>query len=61
MLVAVWDGEPARDQGGTAHNVRRARELGKPIIVVRAHNGATGATAITPAEQGLVLVERLPG
>ncbi|GHJ44121.1 hypothetical protein Cs7R123_14630 [Catellatospora sp. TT07R-123] len=34
LLVAVWDGEPARGHGGTADAVAYARELGVAVKVV---------------------------
>lgn len=34
VLIAVWDGEPARGRGGTAEVVAFARELGRPLIVI---------------------------
>ena len=34
MLVAVWDGKPARGLGGTADIVRYARETGKAVSIV---------------------------
>jgi hypothetical protein len=33
-LVAVWDGQPGKDQGGTGALVERARGLGKAVEVV---------------------------
>ncbi len=36
LLVAVWDGEASRGDGGTADMVRRARELGIPVAVIDA-------------------------
>ncbi len=33
-LVAVWDGQPARDYGGTADVVSAARDQGIPVTVV---------------------------
>ncbi|MFI9011177.1 hypothetical protein ACIGNX_28470 [Actinosynnema sp. NPDC053489] len=33
LLVAVWDGQPARGPGGTADAVARARELGRDVLV----------------------------
>jgi len=33
-LVAVWDGQPSADQGGTGATVEQARQLGKPVDVV---------------------------
>lgn len=35
-LVAVWDGEAPRGEGGTADMVRRAREQGIPVTVIDA-------------------------
>lgn len=32
LLIAVWDGEPARGRGGTGATVARAQELGIPIV-----------------------------
>ncbi len=40
VLVALWDGEPARGRGGTAEVVTYARELGKPLIVIDPGTGA---------------------
>jgi hypothetical protein len=34
LLVAVWDGLPSGQIGGTAHTVAYARSLGRPIIHV---------------------------
>jgi hypothetical protein len=34
VLVAVWDGKPARGLGGTADVVRYARETGKAVSIV---------------------------
>lgn len=34
VLLAVWDGEPARGKGGTADVIGYARELGRPILIV---------------------------
>lgn len=34
VLVAVWDGKPARGLGGTADVVRYARELGVPVEIL---------------------------
>jgi hypothetical protein len=37
VLLAVWDGEPARGKGGTADVVSYAGLLGKPLILIDAH------------------------
>lgn len=39
VLVALWDGEPARGRGGTAEMVAYARELAKPLIVIDPESG----------------------
>lgn len=39
LLIAVWDGEPARGKGGTAEVVEYARALGRPIILIDAGTG----------------------
>ncbi len=39
VLIAVWDGEPARGRGGTADVVAFARELGRPLIVIDPNTG----------------------
>jgi len=40
VLIALWDGEPARGRGGTAEVVTYARELAKPLIVIDPVTGA---------------------
>jgi hypothetical protein len=34
VLVAVWDGQPAADRGGTAAVVAQAQALALPVVVV---------------------------
>lgn len=34
VLIAVWDGKPARGRGGTADAVRYARDMNVPVHVV---------------------------
>jgi hypothetical protein len=41
VLIAVWDGAPARGKGGTADVVAYAREIGKPIFLIDPRTGAT--------------------
>jgi hypothetical protein len=40
LLVAVWDGEPARGPGGTAQIVEIARRKGMPILWIHSETGA---------------------
>src|ERR1022692_1067819 len=37
VLIAVWDGEPARGRGGTGDVVSYARSLGRPLILIDAN------------------------
>lgn len=36
VLLAVWDGQPARGKGGTADVVAYAESIGKPLVVIDA-------------------------
>ena len=36
LLLALWDGKPARGRGGTADVIAYARELGRPLILIDA-------------------------
>jgi ABC-type multidrug transport system fused ATPase/permease subunit len=38
VLLAIWDGEPARGRGGTAEIVNYARENDRPIIIISTTN-----------------------
>ena len=40
--VAVWDGQPSKDQGGTGALVEQARKLGKQVHVVWPEGAARG-------------------
>lgn len=42
LLVAVWDGEPARGHGGTAEVVAAARRLGREVVVIPVTRGPVG-------------------
>jgi hypothetical protein len=61
VLIAVWDGQDAQGQGGTAEIVARARERGLPIAWVHAGNRKPGTMDPTSlgAEQGAVTFENL--
>jgi hypothetical protein len=62
VLLAVWDGLDAQGQGGTGDVVKRARALGKPVVIVRAgnqHPQTNEPTSLGQA-QGQVVSERLP-
>ena len=36
VLLALWDGEPARGKGGTADVVQYAQSIGKPVMIIDA-------------------------
>ncbi|MGD1032644.1 MAG: hypothetical protein ABSA05_16060, partial [Opitutaceae bacterium] len=36
IVLAVWDGEPARGKGGTADIIAYARDLGRPLLIIDA-------------------------
>lgn len=36
VLIALWDGNPARGKGGTADVVQYAQSIGKPVIIIDA-------------------------
>jgi hypothetical protein len=61
VLFAVWDGNPELGQGGTAEIVRRARRVGKPLVIIRAGNRLPGTDIATSlgADQGRLQTERL--
>lgn len=63
VLVAVWDGEPSQDRGGTGWVVARAREQHLPMVWVHAGNRRLGTEEPTSLgeEQGRVTYENLDG
>lgn len=36
VLIALWDGDPARGKGGTADVVEYAKAIGKPVLIIDA-------------------------
>ena len=40
LLLAVWDGQPARGKGGTADIVAYARAMGRPVIILNPESKA---------------------
>lgn len=45
MLVAIWDGKPARGVGGTAQIVAEARKLGKPMAWIEVEDRGENVTS----------------
>lgn len=62
VLIAVWDGQPAQERGGTADVVARARARKLPIAWVHAGNRKPGTNEPTSLgeEQGMVTFEDFP-
>lgn len=64
VLIALWDGEPARGRGGTAEMVTYARELAKPLIVIDPETGETrreNLARFQPEDPELAYLNALPG
>lgn len=62
LLLAVWDGEPARGKGGTAEVVDLARRRSLPIIWIHAGNSpdSTVGAAASGNKKGEVTFENFP-
>ena len=62
VLIAIWDGLPARGPGGTAEVVALARDRNLPMawIYARQDIGDNGKTATPDAKYGDVFLERFP-
>ncbi len=63
LLLAVWDGQPARGRGGTAEVVEYARSLGKPLIVINPDTMETrreNFPQLARADASLTYLNRLP-
>lgn len=58
LLIAVWDGAPAKGKGGTAEVVAYARELGRPLIWVNPGVGVRTVRHVSPSD---ALFEDMPG
>ena len=63
VLIAVWDGKPARGKGGTAQVVGYAQSLGKPVIVIDAYTleiQRTHFDRLKRDDESLANLNRLP-
>lgn len=62
VLIAVWDGQPARGPGGTGHIVAQARQKTIPLAWVFARNqgGSTSSPVFRDKMQGKVSYENFP-
>ncbi len=63
VLVAIWDGLPARGPGGTADTVVLARNRNLPLAWIYSPQPGAASTQHTPAPQdaGELTLERIPG
>jgi hypothetical protein len=63
VLIALWDGLPARGKGGTAEVVDYATALGKPVLIIDAATFAIRKinwNALNHSEDSLAELNRLP-
>ena len=62
VLIAIWDGRPARGRGGTTEMVARARKRGIPIFHIKAGNRDpdTGNPTSLGDEQGVIVEYNMP-
>jgi len=63
VLIALWDGLPARGKGGTAEVVEYAKALGKPVLIIDASTFAVRKLnwhALNQHEDSLAELNRLP-
>jgi hypothetical protein len=63
VLIALWDGLPARGKGGTAEVVEYAEALGKPVLIIDANTFAVRKVnwdLLKHHEDSLTELNRLP-
>jgi hypothetical protein len=63
VLLAVWDGDPARGKGGTADVIDYAKSIGKPILIVDAATGKMRRenwSRLERGDEGLANLNHLP-
>ncbi len=60
VLVAVWDGQPARGLGGTAQVVAQAKAIGTPVVQIASSSGdVTGTDALDACFKPDVIMKEL--
>jgi hypothetical protein len=63
VLLAVWDGQPARGKGGTADVVEYARSLNKPLVIIDPDTREVrreNFDQLTRSDASLTYLNRLP-
>ncbi len=64
VLLAIWDGQPARGKGGTADVVEYAKAIGRPVVVIDAHTfelRRENWERLERSDASLVNLNQLPG
>ena len=60
VLIAIWDGQPARGPGGTAEVVASARDRNLPVAWIYARQRLNQKVVTPDAKHGDVYFERFP-
>jgi hypothetical protein len=60
VLIAIWDGQPARGPGGTAEVVASARDRNLPVAWIYARQMLNEQNVVPDAKHGDVHFERFP-
>jgi hypothetical protein len=63
ILIAVWDGQPARGKGGTADVVQYAKSIGKPVLIIDAGTHEVRKenwSRLEPGDAVLATLNKLP-
>jgi len=62
VLIALWDGKPAKGRGGTGQMVAEARARGLPMAWIHTdeHNPSTGVPTLLVPARGNVSFENFP-
>ena len=63
VLLAVWDGDPARGKGGTAEVIDYAKSIGKPVLIIDAASHEIRKenwTKLERSDSSLTKLNRLP-
>lgn len=60
VLIAIWDGQPARGPGGTAEVVALARDRNLPVAWIYAGQKVNEKVVSADAKHGEIYIERFP-
>jgi hypothetical protein len=59
LLIAVWDGQPGRGEGGTADAVSYAEALNKPVLIIDSTTGQFDVESLARLGKAPATAERL--